>query len=224
MRTTLGAGDFLASLGPAEAAALAQRGSERAFGRGQALMHEGQVPDRVLVVRSGTVKVFATTANGREVVLAVRGPGELVGELAALAGAARSASVVALDPVTALVLTQDAFRSFLLAHPTAAMALLGMLAQRLRDADAKRAEFTALSTMGRVAARLLELADRFGTAEDGGIHIALALSQEELAGLSGASLESVGRALQTMRALGWIQTGRREVRILDVDALRRAAE
>src|SRR4051794_18382193 len=68
---TAPASDFLASLGAAEGRALAERGSERTFSRGQALMHEGQVPDRVLVVRSGTVKVFTTTNNGREVVLAV---------------------------------------------------------------------------------------------------------------------------------------------------------
>ncbi|MEA2293532.1 MAG: family transcriptional regulator, cyclic receptor protein [Solirubrobacteraceae bacterium] len=217
------ADEYLSSLGAAEVAALLERGTERTFVRGQALMHEGQVPDRVLVLRGGTVKVFTTTASGKEVVLAVRGCGELVGELAALAGAERTASVVAIEPVTAIVLTQDAFRAFLLAHPPASLALLGTLARRLRDADAKRAEFAAFTTLGRVALRLLELADRFGTAEGAIIHIALPLSQEELAGWSGASLESVGRALQTMRSLAWIETGRRDIRILDVDALRRAA-
>jgi CRP-like cAMP-binding protein len=157
------------------------------------------------------------------VLLAVRGPGELVGELAALAGAARSASIVALEPVQAVILTQDAFATFLLEHPAASVALLRMLARRLRDADAKRAEFAAFGTLGRVALRLLELAERFGSADGEVIHIALPLSQEELAGWTGASLESVGRALQTMRSLHWIETGRREIRILDLDALRRAA-
>jgi CRP/FNR family cyclic AMP-dependent transcriptional regulator len=175
---------FLTALGPAELADLLARGTERTFARGRPLMHEGQVPDRVLLLREGTVKVFATTPTGKEVILAVRGPGELVGELAALAGAERSASVVAIERVRAVVIRQDAFQAFLLAQPAAALTLLGVLAGRLRDADAKRAE---------------------------------------LAGLNGASLESVARALQTMRSLHWIETGRREVRILDVEALRRAA-
>jgi CRP-like cAMP-binding protein len=181
------------------------------------------VPDRVLVLRSGTVKVSVTTPTGREVVLGVRGAGALVGELAALAGTARSASVVALEPVRALALTQDAFRAVLVEQPAASLALLRLLAERLHDADVKRAEFTGFTTMGRVAARLVELADRFGTPCDDGVHIGLRLTQEELAGWCGASLESVGRALQTMRGLGWIETARRDIRVIDVDALRHAA-
>jgi CRP-like cAMP-binding protein len=215
--------DFLAGLAPPETTALLGRGAVRTFGRGQALMHEGQVPDRVLVLREGTVKVFSTTSNGKEVLLALRGRGDLVGELAALAGAPRSASVIALEPVTAVVVTHEAFRAFLVEHPPAAHVLLRSLAARLRDADVKRAEFAALSTLERVASRLLELADRFGTADGEAVHIGLPLTQEELAGWTGASLESVGRALQTMRSLHWIETGRRAIRILDVDALRRAA-
>jgi CRP/FNR family cyclic AMP-dependent transcriptional regulator len=214
---------FLSALGPEELADLLARGIERTFARGRPLMHEGQVPDRVVLLREGTVKVFATTPTGREVILAVRGPGELVGELAALAGAERSASVVAIERVRAVVFRQDAFQAFLLAQPPAALALLRVLAARLRDADAKRAELAGLNTMGRVALRLLELADRFGTTEGAAVRIVLPLSQEELAGLSGASLESVARALQAMRSLHWIETGRREIRILDAEALRRAA-
>jgi CRP/FNR family transcriptional regulator, cyclic AMP receptor protein len=215
---------FWASLSAADAEALARRGTVRMFARGQALLHEGQLPDRVLVLRSGRVKVFSVTSAGREVVLAVRGRGELVGELSALDEAPRSASIVALDPVEALTLSSADFRAFLLEHPAAALALLKMLSRRLRDADAKRIEFTALNTMGRVALRIVELAERFGESRGGAIRVALPLTQEELAGWTGSSLESVGRALQTMRSLRWIETGRREIRILDLEAIRRAGE
>ena len=214
---------FLAGLAPPETTALLRSGLVRTFARGHALMHEGQVPDRVLVLRDGTAKVFSTTPTGKQVLLALRGPGELIGELAALGGMPRTASVIALEPVTAVVLTHDAFRAFLSEHPPAALVLLRTLAARLRDADMKRAEFAAFGTLERVASRLLELADRFGTADGDGVHIGLPLSQEELAGWSGASLESVGRALQTMRSLHWIETGRRDIRILDLQALRQAA-
>ena len=115
------------------------------------------------------------------------------------------------------------FVAFLEEHPSASLALVRVLSQRLRDADAKRIEFAALNTLGRVAHRLLELCDRFGDPDGDDIRIALPLSQEELAGWTGSSLESVGRALQTMRALHWIATRRREIRVLDLDALRRAA-
>ena len=107
-------------------------------------------------------------------------------------------------------------------HPAPALAVMGTLSRRLRDADAKRVEFAPLGTLARVAGRLLELVERFGVTDDETTLIALPLSQEELAGWTGASIESVGRALQTMRTLEWIQTRRREIRILDVEALRRA--
>jgi CRP-like cAMP-binding protein len=186
-------------------------------------MHQGQGAGEVLLLRKGQVKVYTTTAAGREVVLAIRGPGELLGELAALDAQPRSASIVALEDVDALVLTAAAFRGFLAAHSAAAMAMLGMLTRRLRDADLKRTGFAAHTTLGRVAERLLELADRFGVEAEGAVLIELRLSQEELAGWTASSLESVGRALATMRSLGWIETRRREIRVLDVDALRQAA-
>jgi CRP-like cAMP-binding protein len=204
-------------------AALTARGVPRTFARGQALFHVGQVPDRVLLLRSGRVKVEASTPSGRSVVLAVRGPGELIGELAALDEQPRSASIVALEPVEALALSHRDFVAFLLERPTAALALLRELSQRLRDADAKRIEYAAGGTLERVAARLLELCDRFGEEVDGAVEIALPLSQEELAGWTGSSVESVGRALQTMRSVGWIETSRRRIRVLAPDDLRRTA-
>jgi CRP-like cAMP-binding protein len=166
------------------------------------------------------VKVSYLTTSGREVVLAFRGPGELVGEQSALDGQPRSATIAAVEPVEALVLTHGAFVAFLAEHPSASLALLRMLSRRLRESDAKRIELSTYLTIGRVASRLLELSDRFGREQDGGsIRIALPLTQEELAGSTGSSLESVGRALQTMRTLKCIETRRREIRVLDRQAL-----
>ncbi len=214
---------FLSTLTLDDAADLMARAIVRRFERGQALFHEGQLPDRVVLLRSGRVKVTSTTPAGREVVLAFRGPGELVGELAAIDDEPRSATIVAVEQVEALTLPPGDFLAFLEEHPSACLALVRVLSQRLRDADAKRIEFATLNTLGRVAQRLLELCERFGESGDGAIRIALPLSQEELAGWTGSSIESVGRALQTMRALHWITTRRREICVLDLDALRRAA-
>jgi CRP-like cAMP-binding protein len=217
-------GQFLATLTAVDADALQRHGTIRRFARGQALLHQGQVPDRVMLLRAGRVKVYSTTAGGKDVVLAVRGPGELVGELSALDEEPRSASIVALDPVEVVVLSPQDFRGFLVEHPTAALALLGMLSRRLRDADAKRIEYVAFNTMGRVALRIVEMAERFGEAKGDAIDLELPLSQEDLAGWTGSSLESVGRALQTMRGLGWLETRRRQIRVLNLEAIRRAAE
>jgi CRP/FNR family cyclic AMP-dependent transcriptional regulator len=224
--STGGAGrgpDFLVLLTAADAAALEERAIRRRFARGQALCHQGQIADRVMILTAGRVKVTTTTADGREVVLAFRAPGELVGELAALDGAPRSATIAALEPVEVLALSPDDFLAWLWSHPAAVAGLLRVLSERLRDADHRRMVFTAFDSLGRVAVCLLELCERFGEVRGDCIEITLPLSQEELAGWAGASLESVARSLQTMRSLGWIETARRRVRVLDVAAVRRAA-
>ena len=109
----------------------------------------------------------------------------------------------------------------LLDRPEFAAELLRRLSQRFRDADRKRIEFGATDTVGRVAARLVELAERYGEPDGGGVAIALPINQEELAGWTAASRASMANALQTLRELGWIETGRRRIKVLDIEALRR---
>jgi CRP-like cAMP-binding protein len=213
---------LLADAGPEAAGALRAQGAVRAYRRGEALMHAGQVPRDVFVLQAGRVKVSTSTAAGRELLLAFREPGDLVGELSALDEQPRSATVVALEPVEALVVAHAAFRAWLGTHPQAAHALLRLLAARLRDADAKRVQLAGYDSLGRVAFCLLELSGRFGSAAEEGTEILLPISQDELAGWAGSSLESVGRALATMRRLGWIETRRRRIRVLDAAALERA--
>jgi CRP/FNR family transcriptional regulator, cyclic AMP receptor protein len=210
--------DFLAELDAQAAEALAACGRERSFRKGQTLFYRGDRADSVLVLRSGRVKVVAPVSTGRDVVLAFRGPGELVGELAALDGLQRSADVDVVDDVEALSVTVDAFKAFLAAHPAAALALIRVLSRRLRDADLKRIEFTEYSSVQRVARRLLE----YGREENG--QLVVSLTQEELAGAAYASLESAARALQTMRTRGWIETKRGVITILDRAAVERLVD
>jgi CRP/FNR family cyclic AMP-dependent transcriptional regulator len=213
-------------LGAKVATKFEQHGIPRRYRAGQAIFHKGQRPDQVLLLRTGRVKVITITSAGREVVLAFRGPRDLVGEQAAIDGQERSATVCAVEPVEALSLPVSEFMTFVEEHPDVWRTLTRMLSLRLRDSDAKRIELSAFTTIERVAARLLELADRFGRVEGSSVRISLPLTQEELAGATGASIESVGRALQTMRSLKCLETRRREIRILDLealDALRRAA-
>ena len=101
--------------------------------------------------------------------------------------------------------------------------LVRVTGARLRDADARRIQFGRLATLARVAVCLVELCDRFGAEADGAVAIPVPLSQEELAGWAGSSLESTVRALRQLRELGWIETRRREIRVLDRAALVAAA-
>jgi CRP-like cAMP-binding protein len=195
----------------------------RRFARGAALFHERQPSDRVAVLLAGRVKLYSTTVDGREVLFEVRGPGELLGELGSIDGRPRSASALALEPVEALVVPAADFRSIIERSPRAAVHLLGVVAGRLREADRRRVEYAAFDTVGRVAARLVELAGRYGEPGPEGVLIDLTITQEELAGWTGASREAVSKALHQLRGLGWIETGRRRIRVLDLEELRRRA-
>ena len=205
--------DFLAELADGAAEDLGACGVERSFRKGQMLLYRGTPADTVLLLRSGRVKVVAALSTGREVLLAFRGPGELVGELAALDGLDRSADVAVVEDVDALCVPVHEFKAFLTTHPAAALALIRVLSRRLRDADLKRIEFNECTVMQRVARRLLE----YARVADG--RLSVKVTQEELAGAAYASLESVGRALHDLRKLHYIETGRGIITILDRQAM-----
>jgi CRP/FNR family transcriptional regulator, cyclic AMP receptor protein len=214
---------FLDWLTDDERADLRSRGIARRFPRGATVFHEGEVPGKVVVITSGRVKVTADTEDGREVVLSFKGPGELLGEVSALDGGPRSATVTTLEPVEALVLPLADFHSFLEHNRRVSVGLLHVVCARLRDADRQRIEFAAYDTVGRVARRLVELSERFGEQGEDGVDITLPISQEELANWAASSREAVTKALHLMRELGWIETQRRRITVREPDALRRLA-
>ena len=213
----------MASLTDDERHQITSRGVVRQFKTGAALFHENQVADRVLVITRGFVKLSCFTDDGREVVLAIRGPGDILGELSVVGGGTRSATATSLEPVEALAVPASDFAAAMERNPRIAMAMLKTVMHRLRDADRKRVEFASKETMGRVAGRIMELSDRFGSASAGHIDIDFPLTQEELAGWTGCSRDSVVKALQSMRDIGWIETGRRRITVLDPEAIRRRA-
>lgn len=216
--------EFWQALIEPERADFARRAVQRKWGKGDVLFREGDRSDWVVLVQTGRVKASCHTVGGAEVVLAVRGPDALLGELSAVDREPRSATLQALDPVTALVMPLAAFEAFLQANGRVAILLMRLLAGRLRDADRKRIEFGGQDCTGRVAARLVELAERFGVAgAEGEIQIALPLSQDELAGWVGASREAVSKSLGVLRNAGWIRTSRLSVTVLDLAALHQRA-
>jgi len=210
----------LSSLEPDDLAALGVLGHERRFHRGTRLFLEGDRADTVYVVVGGRARVYTATTEGNEVTLSVRGPGDLIGEMGALdPGSTRSASVIALDPLDCRVITAAELRGFLETHPRATVVLLRLLIGRLRDSDRRRTEFGSYTTTRRLARLLVEHVADQGTAAS----IGLALSQHELAGLIGASRESVARALAELRNRGLVTTGRRTITIQDPAGLRHYA-
>lgn len=195
-------------------------GAERRFAVGSTLFVIGEEAGRVLVVTKGRVKIAASLQDGREVVLAFRGPGEILGELGVITETPRSASVVAVDAVEALAVSAKDFRRLLERSPSVTLWILKRMVSRLLEADWVRVEFGTSDTTARVAGRLLELADQYGKPTDEGILIDLPISQEELASWVGASREAVNKAMQQLRDPGWIKTARRSIVVTDIDALR----
>lgn len=212
---------FLDCLAPDEVSVLRARAVARRFERGSTLMHHDEVPGRVLVIERGHAKVTLLSEDGREVILAFRGPGDLLGEISALGGEPRSATVRALEPIDALAVAADDFNALLEAHPRVALVVLRTVIERLREADRQQFEFAAYQTLGRVARRIVELAERFGAPCEDGVRIALGISQEELAGWAGASREATSKALHDLREMSLIETERRHITVRSVEELRR---
>lgn len=216
-------GSFLDLLDAGERQALHALGISRRFPSGALLMFEQEPGDRVMILLEGRVKVTRVEHDGDEVMLSIRDPGDVLGELSCIDGQPRIGSVTALEPVEALVISTPTFRAHLERVPRVAVVLFSVVTGRMRETTLKLMQFAALDTTGRLAARLVELADRYGSEREGRIEVDLALSQEELASWTGASRAGVAKALQTLRELGWVQTSRRRIVIDELDRLRARA-
>ena len=221
LRTVRAVGEFLTLLSEADRRELETIGRAQEVQRGDVILARGDVADRVLVLETGRVKVSVSTSSGREAVLTFRGPGALLGDQALVDESPRAATVTAVEPVKLLVIAASSFRAFLAARPQVALAIMAMLSSRLRESDRRLAEYAAADTLGRVCARLVELCETEGDADDeGAVRITLPITQEELAGWTGASIEATAKVLRQLRSLGWVSTGRRIIEVHDLAALR----
>jgi CRP/FNR family transcriptional regulator, cyclic AMP receptor protein len=214
---------FLGALPAEEAETLRAAGVQRAYGANVTLIHQADEGGPVVLLLEGRVKIAVSTKSGRHAMVAIRGPGDLIGELAAIDDSPRSTMVTTLEPVEALVVPRSEFAALLEEHPRMALAILRIVARRLRYADAQQAQFATHDVVGRLAHRLMELSERFGTPGEDGIEITMPLSQEELAGWVGASREAVSKAFHLLRSLQIVETGRRRVTVLDREGLARQA-
>ena len=212
---------FLETMAIDKRNALLEAGRPQRWEVGERIIRAGDHADTAIVLRSGVVKVHASNREGAEVILGLSGPGDLVGEATAARRGVRSADVTTLDRVDGVVIGVQRLREFLIEHPDVTLSLLDLALTRLRLADRRQLEFATAEALPRVASRLIELAERFGTLEaDASIVLSLPITQEELAAWSGSSRESTARALRTLRDLELIQTRRRHLTVHDLDRLR----
>jgi CRP/FNR family transcriptional regulator, cyclic AMP receptor protein len=214
---TSGPTPLLKQLGQVDADALLERVNRKAMAQDAVIMHEGSAGENVALVLAGRVKLVARGVGDRSVVLAIRGPGELVGEMAALGGTRRSATAIAVEDVELGILPGEDFRGFLREHPDAALVLLRSLVGRMTEATRGLVELATQDSVGRVARRLIDLGANHGSSVG---PYELELTQDELASWTGATRETVSRALRLMRQLGWVATGHRTITVLDPAAVR----
>ncbi|MQY29197.1 Crp/Fnr family transcriptional regulator [Nocardia aurantia] len=189
------------------------------MGPNAVLLREGERSGHVLFLETGEVKVTSSAASGKQALLAIRGPGDLLGEFSAIDGRPRSATVTAVSEVTAIVVPGKAFRELLIGDGATTFGLLRLVVGRLREADVQRLDFGAYTVTERLARLLLDYAGRYGRTAGDSVRITLSLSQTELADATGASREMVAKALKRLREAGAVRTGRRWVELLRPDIL-----
>jgi CRP-like cAMP-binding protein len=191
------------------------------YAKGEVLFSEGDPGDSLHVVESGRLAVEVRTEAGDVVMLDVVGPGGVVGEVAlVLPGATRTATVLALDPVTTRMLTSEAFDELCREHPSVRVAASQLLAERVERLTKHLVEALYVSVDRRVARRIWTLAAMHGGTVRG---TELPLTQQDIADLAGATRPTVNQSLKKLEAQGAVTLFRGGVRIADVDLLRRRA-
>ncbi len=198
---------LLRGLAEADLQQLSERLHGKLFPANAALMTAEQPGEAVYFIASGTVKVHVEQADGRDVLISILGPGEIVGEMSVFEPAYRSASVVTLEASKLCWTDRATFQRWLKTIPVLAFNLGEILAARLRHANAQIQTLAALSTEGRVARQLVSFAERYGQPRpDNAVYIPIRLTQSDIAALVGATREHTNKILVSYKERGYLST------------------
>jgi len=208
--------ELFADLGDDDLARIAAASNSRSLRRGDVIFSEGEDPQNLYVVEEGRIAIASKSIDGRESVFALMERGMLFGEMGLLDGLGRSAEARALEPSRILEIPYDPVREVFDEDPKRLWGVVALLAGRLRSMDAALADSVFLDVTGRTAKRLLELA---GDKDE----FTLPVTQEELAGMVGASRERVNKAIASFVRLGWLTQSDRRYTITDREQLTRRA-
>ncbi|MHB1854451.1 MAG: Crp/Fnr family transcriptional regulator [Acidimicrobiales bacterium] len=200
--------ELLAALGPDALDQLARASTQRDLARGEVLFDQEDPGSELFMVRSGRIAMAKRSTDGRSSVVALMEEEDLFGEMSLFDGKGRSTEARALEPSVVVAVPYPAVRAALADRPEALWTVVSLLVQRLRVTDEALADSMFLDVTGRTAKRILELA---GDADS----FVLPVTQEELAGMVGASRERVNKAIATFGRLGWLELNDRRYRILD---------
>lgn len=207
-------------LAPPMLARVASHATRRTVTRGTTLFRKGDPGSSLIAIVSGQVKISVPAADGREAVLNVIRPGEVLGEIALLDGHPRSADAVALEDCELMTIDRRDFVPLVREHPDVALALIEVLCARLRHTSGQVEDVVFLDVPGRLAKALLDLAARTGRTPPG----RLTITQRELGQMIGTSRESTNKQLRAWAARGFLRIERGGIVLLDAAALEEIAE
>lgn len=198
--------------------ALAKR---RTFRSGEVIFHREDPGQVLYVIKEGKVKISLISPDGQEISLVVFGKGECFGEIAILDGLPRSADAVALEKVECYTLQRSDFHNAIMKNPKIAIQIIEVLTRRLRSTDQMVEDLIFLDVYGRVAKKLLELADTHGTKVDDGTRIDVRLTQQEIASMVGASRESVNKVMGYFTDKNFISADKHKITLHRISELER---
>ena len=204
--------ELFADLTSDEMATITDAMAVRALQRGDVLFSEGDEPTELFVVTSGRIAISNQSVDGRESMMALMERGDLFGEMPLFDQMDRSAGARALEASEVIAIPYEPVQSLYRSRPELLWRVVALLGMRLRTTDAALADSVFLDVTGRTAKRLLELA---GDRDE----FALPITQEELAGMVGASRERVNKAIASFVRLGWIEQLDRRYRITNREQL-----
>lgn len=214
---------FLSSVDEATLTRLAQHLRRRTFRRNEVIFHRGDPAGALHIIRSGRVKVTLPSEEGEETVLALFRSGDVFGDMGALDGGPRSATITAVEPTETLVLLREDLLSCARDFPDLALALLETVIARLRRTDGLLEDAYFLDLDTRLARRLIELSETHGRAVPDGIEVDFPLTQSDIAGMLGVTRVSINRQLAVYQDAGLVRLNRGSFTLLRPDVLRRRA-
>ncbi len=206
-------------LSETELSFLSERAVPRKYHAGELLFHEADACAGLFVIESGNVRIFKSSASGREQVLSVDGPGSSIAELPVFDGGKYPASAAAVNEVAALFVSRQDFHAMCLVHPQVSLKVLRIVGKRLRTLVGIIEELSFTTVRSRLISLLVKFARQQSDAP-GPVKITLPSSNQELAAHIGTVRELVSRNMSRLQAEGLISIDGRQVTIPDVQALR----
>jgi CRP/FNR family transcriptional regulator len=197
---------------------------EKHFGKDDYIFFEGDPSSWLGVILEGRVKMIKHSGAGKDVVLDVISPGEMLGEAAAFNGKPYPATAQAMEPTVVASIYRDDFLRLLKQYPILAMGLIEELGRRLREAQETIKSLAVERVERRIARILLKLAAATGSSSEEGIVIELPLTRQDIAEMAGTTVETAIRTMSKFRKKGLVQTKRGQVIILEPHQLVRIAE